>query len=352
MDEIIRVHASSGTTGKPIVVAYTHQDLGLWSDLIARSLAMAGVTKNDVVQNSYGYGLFTGGLGIHYGTERLGATILPISVGNTARQIMLMQDFGSTVLCSTPSYALLIAEVAQEEGIDPKTLPIKVGIFGAEPWSELMREEIESRFGIVALDIYGLSEIIGPGVAMECAHKQGSHIFEDHFIPEVIDPDTGEPMPDGETGELVLSCVTKEALPLLRYRTRDRTRLIRDRCPCGRTTVRMDRVMGRTDDMLIVRGVNVFPSQVEAALLKGGEVEPYYQIIVDRGLDHTDDIEVLVEVSEERISSPDQLADLQRKLAHEVQTILGISCKLQIVGPKQIQRSEGKAVRVVDRRSL
>ncbi|TMA50969.1 MAG: phenylacetate--CoA ligase, partial [Deltaproteobacteria bacterium] len=350
MQQIVRFHASSGTTGKPTVVAYTRNDIALWSEVMARAFAMAGVTDADIVHNAYGYGLFTGGLGIHYGAERVGAKVIPISGGNTRRQVLFLQDFGSTALCCTPSYALLIAEVAQEEGIEVKSLPLKVGIFGAEPWSERMRQELESRFNLLALDIYGLSEVIGPGVAMECGHKHGLHIFEDHFIPEIIDPDTGERLPDGALGELVLSCVTKEALPLLRYRTRDRTRLLREACPCGRTTTRIEKVLGRTDDMIVARGVNVFPSQVEAALLRGGEIEPHYQLVVDRGRDYMDELEVRVEVSAEIFQDPTQLTQLQRRLSHEVQSTLGITCK--VVGPKQIERSEGKAVRVVDKRRL
>ena len=352
MKQIVRFHASSGTTGKPTVVAYTRNDIDLWANVVARSFAAAGVTHEDIVHNAYGYGLFTGGLGIHYGAEKVGAKVIPISGGNTRRQLMFMQDFGSTVLCCTPSYALLMAEVAREEGIDVTSLPLKVGIFGAEPWSERMGREIESRFGILALGIYGLSEVIGPGVAMECVHKQGLHIFEDHFIPEIVDPGTGERLPDGELGELVFSCVTKEALPLLRYRTRDRTRLVRERCSCGRTTVRMERVLGRTDEMIIVRGVNVFPSQIEAALLRIDDIEPHYQILVDRGSNYMDEIEVLVEAPAEIFQTPERLTQLQGRLSHEVQSTLGITCKVQLVGPKQIQRSEGKAVRVVDKRRL
>ena len=290
----------SGTTGKPTVVAYTRRDIDLWSDLIARCYAACGVTDRDVVHNAYGYGLFTGGLGLHYGAERLGATVIPVSGGNTKRQLMIMRDFGSTVLCCTPSYSLLIAEGIQQAGVDPASLALRVGIFGAEPWSEPMRAEIESRLGITALNVYGLSEVMGPGVSCECTHKQGMHILEDHFIPEIIDPDTGDPLPDGETGELVFTCVTKEALPLLRYRTRDRTRLMREKCPCGRTSVRMDRIVGRTDDMMIVRGVNVFPSQIEAVLLSVGETSPHYQIVVDRRRDEMDGLEVLVEMRPRR----------------------------------------------------
>jgi phenylacetate-CoA ligase len=299
MHEVIRVHASSGTTGKPTVVAYTRNDLRLWSELMARTYATAGVTAEDIVHNAYGYGLFTGGLGFHDGAERLGATVIPASGGHTRRQVTLMRDFGSTVLCCTPSYALLLAEVAKEEGIDPTSLPLQVGLFGAEPWSERMREVIESRLHLVALNVYGLAEVIGPGVAVECTRQQGMHIFEDHFIPEIIDPGTNASLPDGDIGELVLTCVTKEALPLIRYRTRDQTRLIREPCACGRTTVRMDRLVGRTDDMITVRGVNVFPSQIETVLLQVGEVEPHYQVIVDRSADSMDDLAVLVEVPAE-----------------------------------------------------
>ncbi len=352
MKEVVRLHASSGTTGKPTVVAYTRNDLNLWSELMARTFAAAGVTEDDVVHNAYGYGLFTGGLGFHYGAERLGATVIPVSGGNTKRQLMLMRDFGSTVLCCTPSYSLLIAEVAEEDGVDLKSLPLKVGIFGAEPWSERMREEIESRLGLVALNVYGLSEVIGPGVSVECTEKQGMHIFEDHFIPEIIDPSTGERLPDGEMGELVFTCVTKEALPLLRYRTRDRTRLIREKCACGRTTVRMERIVGRTDDMIIVRGVNVFPSQIETVLLQVGEVAPHYQIVVDRSADYMDELDVLVEAPAEIYGNKDSLIQLEKRLSYEVQSALGITCNVKLVGPREIERSEGKAVRVVDKRKL
>jgi phenylacetate-CoA ligase len=352
LKEVVRVHASSGTTGKPTVVAYTRNDLNVWSELMARSFAAAGVTENDVVHNAYGYGLFTGGLGFHYGAEKLGATVVPISGGNTKRQLMLMRDFGSTVLCSTPSYSLLIAEVAEEEGIDLQSLPLRVGLFGAEPWSERMRHEIESRLGLLALNVYGLSEVIGPGVSVECTEKQGMHIFEDHFIPETIDPTTGEQLPDGEMGELVFTCVTKEALPLIRYRTRDRTRLIREKCRCGRTTVRMERIVGRTDDMIIVRGVNVFPSQIESVLLDVGGVEPHYQIVVDRSADYLDELDVLVEAPGDVFGNQDRLIQLERRLGYEVQSTLGITCKVKLVGPREIERSEGKAVRVVDKREL
>jgi phenylacetate-CoA ligase len=351
MRDVIRVHASSGTTGKPTVVAYTRADVGLWSELMARSYAAAGVTADDIVHNAYGYGLFTGGLGFHYGAERLGATVVPVSGGNTKRQLMLIRDFGSTVLGCTPSYSLLMAEVAEEAGIDLKSLPLRVGLFGAEPWSEQMRAEIESRLGIVALNVYGLSEVIGPGVSVECTEKLGMHIFEDHFIPEIIDPNTNDRLPDGEIGELVLTCVTKEALPLIRYRTRDRTRLLREKCGCGRTSVRMERVIGRTDDMIIVRGVNVFPSQIETVLLQVGNVEPHYQIVVDRSTAYMDELDVLVEAPAEVYGNPDHSIQLEKRLSFEVQSALGITCNVKLVGPREIERSEGKAQRVIDKRT-
>jgi phenylacetate-CoA ligase len=352
IEQIVRFHASSGTTGKLTVVGYTRADLELWAGMIARALAAAGVTAADIVHNAYGYGLFTGGFGFHDGATRIGAAVIPVSGGNTRRQVQIMQDFGSTILCCTPSYALLIAEVAAEEGVDLRALPLKAGLFGAEPWSERMRAEIEAQLGLRAFDHYGLSEVIGPGVASECAHQQGLHINEDHFIAEIVDPESGERLPDGEVGELVLSCVTKEALPLLRYRTRDRTRLTRDPCACGRTTARMAKVLGRTDDMIVVRGVNVFPSQIEAVLLEVGEVTPHYQIVVDRGSSLVDDLDVLVEVPADIFGSPERLIQLERRLSYGVESVLGITCRVQLVGPKQIQRSEGKAVRVVDKRQL
>jgi phenylacetate-CoA ligase len=350
--EVVRLHASSGTTGKLTVVGYTRNDLALWADLMARALAAAGVTPHDIVQNAYGYGLFTGGLGFHAGAERIGATVAPVSGGNTRRQVQLLQDFGCTVLCCTPSYALLIAEVAAEAGVDVTGLPLRVGLFGAEPWSKQMQATIEAQLGITAFDHYGLSEIIGPGVAGECHYHQGLHINEDHFLPEIIDPATGERLPEGEVGELVLTCLTKEALPLLRYRTGDRTRLLREPCPCGRTTVRMAKVLGRTDDMITVRGVNLFPSQVEAALLQFGEVAPHYQLMVDRSRTLLDELTVLVERPLEVTLSAEQAAALHQRLHAHLHSALGIACQLQLVEPKQIQRSEGKAVRVVDRRLL
>jgi phenylacetate-CoA ligase len=352
MRDVVRVHASSGTTGKPTVVAYTRADIALWADMMARTLAMGGTTADDVVHNAYGYGLFTGGLGIHYGAERLGATVIPVSGGNTKRQIMLMEDFGSSVLTCTPSYSLFLAETAAEMGVDLRKSNLKVGFFGAEPWSFRMRLEIEAKLGILALDIYGLSEIIGPGVAQECPEKQGLHIFEDHFLPEIVDPATGEPLPDGQKGELVFTTLTKQALPVIRYRTRDITSLHREQCGCGRTLVRMDKVTGRSDDMLVVRGVNVFPSQIEAVLLEVEGVEPHYQIIVDR-LTGLDDLEVRVEVSEAVFSDEiGRLETLTRRVRAEIESTLGIQALVKLVEPGSILRSEGKAKRVVDRRDL
>ena len=348
MSEVVRIHASSGTTGKPTVVGYTANDIEMWAGLAARALSLAGVTEEDIVQNSYGYGLFTGGLGLHYGVEKLGAAVVPTSSGNTARQVMLLQDFGSTVLCATPSYALVLAERAAEAGYDVQSGPLRIGIFGAEPWSEHMRTEIEARLGITALDIYGLSEIIGPAVAMECTHKTGMHIAEDHFIPEIIDSDTLEPLPLGQQGELVFTCITKEALPLIRYRTHDLARLIPGECPCGRTTVRMEKVLGRNDDMLIIRGVNVFPSQVETVLLGMNQVEPHYQLVVGRGADLMDNLEIRVE-STERAS---QHIAIKGILETSLRSALGIGCNVTILGRGEIARSEGKAVRVIDNRRI
>lgn len=350
MDKVVRIHASSGTTGKPTVVGYTQEDIDTWAEVMARTLNCGDVTEKDVVQNAYGYGLFTGGLGIHYGAERLGATVVPISGGNTKRQIMLMQDFGSTVLTCTPSYMLYISEVADEMGVGIKELKLRVGFFGAEPWSEEMRQQIEAKVNVHALDIYGLSEIIGPGVANECMEKNGLHIFDDHFIPEIINPETGEVLDYGEMGELVITTVTKKAFPVIRYRTGDITQFIPGECPCGRTHVRMGRISGRTDDMLIIRGVNVFPTQIEAALMGIDEVEPHYQLIVDR-VGQLDVLEVQVEVSEKILS--DEVRDLesiQAKIANELQSALNISAKVTLVEPKTIERSEGKAKRVIDKR--
>lgn len=353
LKQVVRIHASSGTTGKPTVVGYTRRDIETWSELMARSLASAGVTKEDIIQNAYGYGLFTGGLGVHYGAEKLGATVIPVSGGHSKRQITIMKDFGATVLTCTPSYALHLAEVAQEMGINPKDMKLRVGIFGAEPWTEEMRKEIEETWGIKAIDIYGLSEIIGPGVSIECEEAQnGLHIFEDHFIPEIIDPETGEVLPPGEYGELVITTITKEAFPVIRYRTRDITCLIPEPCICGRTMVRMGRVKGRTDDMLIIRGVNVFPSQIEEIIMATEGVLPHYMIVVDRE-GTLDVMEVQVEVDEKIFSDEvKRLQQLARKLEQNIKDTLGISVKVRLVEPKTLQRFEGKAKRVIDKRKL
>lgn len=351
MQDVIRIHSSSGTTGKPVVASYTRKDIDTWAEVMARSMVCAGATGNDIIQNAYGYGLFTGGLGIHYGGERIGATVIPASGGNTKRQVMMMQDFGSTVLTATPSYTLYIAEVAAEMGIDIRKLPLRIGVLGAEPWSDSMRKEIESKLNIDALDIYGLTEIIGPGVSIECEEKDGLHIFEDHFIPEIIDPDTGESLPYGETGELVFTTLTKEAFPVIRFRTKDITSLNPEPCKCGRALVRMARVSGRTDDMLIIRGVNVFPSQIESVLMEMEEAEPHYELIIDkRG--SLDELELRVEVSESLF--PDEVRKLeviQGKIRSEIESVLGISLKVTLVEPKTIERSEGKAKRVRDLRA-
>ncbi len=353
MENVVRIHASSGTTGKPTVVGYTARDIDTWSELMARALAAAGATRGDIIHNAYGYGLFTGGLGVHYGAEKLGASVIPISGGNTKRQIMIMRDFGATILTCTPSYALYLSEVAREMGVDPKTLKLKAGLFGAEPWSEKMRDEIEEALDLIALDIYGLSEIIGPGVSVECLEaKKGLHIFEDHFIPEIIDPETGEPLPYGETGELVITTITKEAFPVIRYRTRDITSLNPEPCVCGRTHIRMNRVTGRTDDMLIIRGVNVFPSQIESVLMEIEEVEPHYQLIVERE-GTLDTLTVLVEVGEQAFSDEvKKLQSLEKKIEKNIKEYLGVSAKVKLVEPKTIARSEGKAKRVIDKRKL
>lgn len=352
MSEIVRVHASSGTTGKPTVVGYTRNDLQMWAEVVTRSLGMAGVHKNDIVQVAYGYGLFTGGLGMHYGTENLGATVIPISGGNTDKQILLMQDFGTTVIACTPSYALFLAETMKEMNITPESLQLRVGIFGAEPWSENMRKEIEAKLKIKAIDIYGLSEVIGPGVSCECEYQCGMHVMEDHFIPEIIDPETLEPLPPGEKGELVFSTVTKEGMPILRYRTRDLTRLIYEKCECGRTLVRMEKCMGRSDDMLIIRGVNVFPSQIESVLLEMSETEPHYLLIIERE-ETLDVVNLLVEVQEQFFSDEiKQLESLRKKLTDKIQSTLGISVRVKLVEPKTIERTAGKAKRVIDNRKI
>jgi phenylacetate-CoA ligase len=350
--EVVRIHASSGTTGLSTVVGYTRNDIKTWSNLVARVMTAAGVTKDDVVQIAFGYSLFTGGFGLHYGAERIGASVIPISSGNTARQIKIMQDFKTTALVCTPSYALLIADTIKETGMNVNSLSLKYGLFGAEPWSEGMRQEIQQKLKIIATDNYGLSEVMGPGIAGECLERNGLHINEDHFLVEVINPDTLEPVAAGETGELVLTTLTKEAFPVIRFRTRDLTTLIPEPCPCGRKTMRMSRVVGRTDDMLIIKGVNVFPSQIESVLFDVEGTEPHYQIVVDRK-GSLDDITVLVEVSEtiffDEMKKQNELIGLiQKRLVSE----LGISVNVRLVERKTLERTEGKAKRVVDLRKL
>jgi len=348
--EIVRVHSSSGTTGQITVVGYTRGDIDRWADLMARTLACAGATAGDIVQNAYGYGLFTGGLGVHYGSERLGALTIPISGGNTKRQVQVMQDFGVTVLACTPSYSLLIAETAESMGIDIKSLPLKLGVFGAEPWSENMRLQIEAALGVKATDIYGLSEVLGPGVASECSEQHGLHVFEDHFLIEIIDPETLEPVPDGERGEVVFTTLTKEGIPVVRYRTRDISRIIPEPCPCGRSHRRMERVTGRTDDMLIIRGVNVFPSQIEQVLAGVPGVAPHYQVILGKS-GSMDTVEVHVEVAPEiAFDEVRELERLQRRVKQEIESVLAVSIGVKLVEPRSIERSEGKAKRVVDLR--
>lgn len=351
MDNVVRIHASSGTTGQSTVVGYTARDVGTWSMLMARSLSAGGAGRGDIIHNAYGYGLFTGGLGVHYGAERLGASVIPVSGGNTQRQVVIMKDFGPTVLTATPSYTLHLAEVADEMGVSFKSLKFKFGIFGAEPWSEQMRQEIERKLNLVAVDIYGLSEVMGPGVAIECHEaKKGLHVFEDHFIPEIVDPKTLEPVPYGTTGELVFTSLTKEAFPVVRYRTRDITSLNPEPCICGRTHVRMSRVTGRSDDMLIIRGVNVFPSQIESVLMQTADVAPHYQLVVDRE-DNLDVLTVKVEVGERSFSDQVKgLQQLERRITKNIKELLSVSVRVKLVEPKAIQRSEGKAVRVVDNR--
>ncbi len=351
MDEIMRVHASSGTTGKQTVVGYTADDISLWSELMARCFTMTGADKSAVVQVSYGYGLFTGGLGAHYGAERIGAVTVPTSSGNTQRQITIMQDFGTTVLCCTPSYALFLAETMEEAGVKPEDLKLKAGVFGAEPWTESMRSEIESRLKIKAFDIYGLSEIMGPGVSMDCICQNGLHVWEDHFIPEIIDPDTGASLPGNTNGELVFTTLTKQGFPLIRYRTRDVSSLNYEKCGCGRTMARMAKPCGRTDDMLIIRGVNVFPSQIESVLLEMGETSPHYMIIVDR-VGTLDTIEIQVELTPDMLSDEvKKIEDLENRIRKNIESILGLAAKITLVESKTIQRSEGKAKRVIDKRS-
>lgn len=350
-EELVRIHASSGTTGKQTVVGYTKGDIDRWSQGVARAIVGAGGTKSDYIHVSYGYGLFTGGLGLHYGAELVGATSIPVSSGNTKRQIQILQDFGSDIICCTPSYALTIAETMHEMGIDPASLKLRAGILGAEPWTDEMRKEIEDKLKIKAYDIYGLSEIAGPGVAYECSEQNGMHICEDFFYPEIVDPDTLEPLPDGEYGELVFTCIGKEALPLLRYRTRDISCITHEKCACGRTLVKMKKPRGRSDDMLIIRGVNVFPSQIEHVILSLG-MEPNYQILVDR-VSNSDVLTVCIEMSDTLFSDEvRQIEKKEREISVSMQSILGVSAKVRLVEPHSLPRFEGKAVRVIDNRKL
>ncbi len=350
--EVVRIHASSGTTGKPTVVGYSKADIELWAEVVARSLTMAGVHSGDTIQIAYGYGSFTGGLGLHYGAEKIGATVIPISTGNTKKQLQFMTDFKASVLACTPSYAAHLGESILKEGISPDDVHLRIGVLGAEPWSSEMRCQIEKLLRIKAYDIYGLSEVIGPGVSMECECQCGNHIFEDHFIPEIIDPETLEVLPDGELGELVFTTVSKEAMPLLRYRTRDLTRLHRTKCDCGRTLVRMEKCLGRTDDMLIIRGVNVFPSQVESVLMEMAETTPHYQLIVRR--EHNlDTLEIRVEVDQQNWSdSIRELEGIRRRIDHNIRSLLGISATIRLVEPYSLARSEGKAQRIIDERKM
>ncbi len=350
LEKMVRIHASSGTTGRPTVVGYTRKDLGTWSELVARVVVQAGVKPRDVVQICFSYGLFTGGFGLHYGLERVGATVVPASAGNTPRQLRLMQDFHTTALVGTPTYALYIAEMARENGLDPTRLGLRLGLFGSEPWSEGLRQELQTAWGFAATDNYGMSELIGPGVSGECRLQDGLHISEDHFLPEIIDPETGETLPPGVQGELVITTLTKEGLPLLRYRTRDLTALDYTPCPCGRTTVRMRRVFGRTDDMLIIRGVNVFPSQVEEILMDTAGVGPHYQIIVDRK-GYLDEMEVRVELAADYFTGAFRdLETLERNIKERLRSTLNTTPKVKLVEYRSLERTEGKAKRVIDRR--
>lgn len=347
-EQVVRVHASSGTTGKPTVVGYTQGDIDLWADLMARTLACMGVRPGDIVHNAYGYGLFTGGLGAHYGAERLGATVVPMSGGNTEKQIVLLQDFGARALCATPSYALNIAEVAEQEGVDIRALPLSIGVFGAEPWSDAMRAELDERLAIESADIYGLSEILGPGVAAECSQaRNGLHGWEDHFLFEIVDPETGEPEPVGESGELVITTLTKQALPMIRYRTRDITYLNDEPCACGRTHTRIMRVTGRDDDMLIIRGLNVYPSQVESVLLGLPGIAPYYQLVIRRK-GALDTMTVEIETLPDKAES--EYPQLAKDVTHHIKSMIGVSCTAEVKRPGQVPRSQGKAVRVRDLR--
>jgi phenylacetate-CoA ligase len=353
LPEIEEIHMSSGTTGVPVVDAYTRRDIQTWEEGMARTLSGAGATRNDTVQVAYGYGLFTGGMGAHYGAKRVGATVIPMSSGNTPKQLMVMRDFGTTIIACTPSYALFLAEEAKESGVDPKSLKLRAGCFGAEPWSENMRKQIEAAWGIEAYDIYGLTEITGPGVAFECECKDGMHVNEDLFYPEIIDPDSGRPLPDGEKGELVFTTLVKQGTPLLRYRTRDVTFITRGTCACGRTTAKIHRLFGRTDDMLIIRGVNVFPSQIEHALIEIEGTDPNYVIVLDRGATHLDEVELQVEVKKELFTDETKsLESLRNKIEAVMKSKLGIQLKVKLVEPKTIERSLGKAKRVIDRRKI
>ena len=352
MEEVVELHASSGTTGKQIVVGYTEHDLEIWGDVAARAIVAAGGSPSSKVHVSYGYGLFTGGMGLHYGAKTLGAVAIPVSSGNTKRQIQILKDFESDILCCTPSYATFIGETLRDMGYSPDDIKLSAGIFGAEPWTEDSRKKIEGLLGIKAYDIYGLTEIIGPGVAFECSEQSGMHVCEDHFIPEIIDPDTGEVLPDGESGELVFTCITKEAFPLMRYRTRDIATLSRETCSCGRTLIKMSKPQGRTDDMLIIRGVNVFPSQIESVLFQTGQTSPHYLLIVDR-VNNADTLEVMVEMNPDfEFDAVRLVEEKQREIAEAIRSTLGISAKISLVSPKTIERSEGKAKRVIDKRKL
>jgi len=351
MTDVVELHASSGTTGKQIVVGYTENDLRSWADICARQLYAIGADKDDFIHVSYGYGLFTGGFGLHLGAQRIGATTIPVSSGNTPRQINILKDFGSTVLCCTPSYALYIGETLEQMGLTPDDITLKAGVFGAEPWTEGMRRDIEKKLGLKAYDIYGLTEIMGPGVAFECEEQTGMHVNEDHFIVEIIDPDTGEVLPIGEEGEIVFTCITKEAFPVIRYRTRDIGVLSRKTCSCGRTFIKMSKPRGRTDDMLIIRGVNVFPSQIETVLTQQGLLANY-QLIVDRK-NNTDTLEVVVEMSEDMFSDTIRnISAKENEIKEALKSLLGLSAKVKLVEPRSIERSTGKAVRVIDKRKL
>ena len=352
MSQIVRIHASSGTTGKPVVVLHTRKDIAMWTESISRAFTAYGATKDDIFQVSYGYGLFTGGLGAHDGATNIGASVIPMSSGNTQKQITLMHDFGSSVLCCTPSYAMFLGEALRESGYPREDFKLRVGAFGAEPWTEEMRVKLEESLGIKAYDIYGLSEIAGPGVGYECEFQCGTHLNEDYFYPEILDPNTGEQLPEGTLGELTFTHLTKEGMPLLRYRTHDLTALHYEKCSCGRTLVRMDRILGRCDDMLIIRGVNVFPSQIEAVILSLPEFEPHFMLIVDR-VNNTDTSELKVEVKEEYYSDEmSVLVGLQKKLEAELRSVIGLGFKVRLVEPKSIERSTGKAKRVFDNRKF